>query len=53
MLDKEWRGIENLEDLSTRLIPHHGSGTSAVAGKSDVGCHVLPPSEFMLLLKDC
>lgn len=49
ILEEDWKGIKNLESLSTKLVPHHGSGTSAMAGNSNVGCYVVPPSKFMLL----
>lgn len=29
-MDKELKGIKNLEGLSTKLIPHHGSGASVM-----------------------
>lgn len=51
MLDKERKGIKNLEGLSTKLIPHHGSGTSVMSGESNVGWHVVP-SKFLLLPRD-
>lgn len=33
--------MKNLESLSTKLVPHHRSGTSAKVGNSNVGCHVV------------
>lgn len=53
MLEEKWQGISNLEGLSTKLVLHRGSGTPAMAGKSNVGCHVVPCSKFVLLLRDC
>lgn len=36
MLEAEWIGNKSLEGLFTKLVLHHGSGTSAVAGNSNV-----------------
>lgn len=43
MMSEEWKGMKNLEGLSTKLVPHHRSGTSRIIADGNVGSQVVPP----------